>query len=469
MKYTVEMINFIRLKIRIFSNISKQVKKNRAFTLVELVVVLGILAILATVTLLVINPTELNRQARDAQRLSDLQTINSAIGLFQSYNYTLTGTANTVYISLPSNQADCSDLGLAALPAGWSYACKTSTNYRKIDSTGWIPVDFTQVQTSAGSLFAALPIDPTNTATGGLYYTYVKGSWALSAGIESAKFLADNATNDGGATTTRFEIGGGGDLVANGAWTAAAVEQTACGEGDTDGMVSYWKLDETSAGSVVDVMGANNGTNNGATINQTGQVEKAYSFDGGSDYISTFKFNSVNFTVSAWVKPSSLGSWMRVASQSDHNGAWVNSDFNLSMSPTGALSTEVFSNCGASSGGFDTEAVMNTVDWQYVVETYDGSTIKIYRNGVFLQSSSFLSRTACGQRSVLIGARWANNNEVDTTQYFNGLIDEAVIYNTALTGPAVSCAINDPDATIYDICKHYARGVAENPYCPYTP
>ncbi|MDD5547852.1 MAG: type II secretion system protein, partial [Candidatus Pacebacteria bacterium] len=198
-----------------FKNLVRQTqshaKGQASFTLVELVVVLGILAILATVTLLVINPTELNRQARDAQRLSDLQTINSAIGLFQSYNYTLTGTANTVYISLPSNQANCSDLGLPALPAGWTYACKTATNYRKIDSTGWIPVDFTQVQTSAGSLFAALPIDPTNTATGGLYYTYVKGSWALSAGIESAKFLADNATNDGGATTTRFEIGGGGD------------------------------------------------------------------------------------------------------------------------------------------------------------------------------------------------------------------------------------------------------------------
>ncbi|MDD5547876.1 MAG: type II secretion system protein, partial [Candidatus Pacebacteria bacterium] len=79
------------------SNRSSHAKGQASFTLVELVVVLGILAILATVTILVINPTELNRQARDAQRLSDLQTINSAIGLFQSYNYTLTGTANTVY------------------------------------------------------------------------------------------------------------------------------------------------------------------------------------------------------------------------------------------------------------------------------------------------------------------------------------------------------------------------------------
>ena len=45
------------------------------------------------------------------------------------------------------------------------------------------------------------------------------------------------------------------------------------------GMISYWKLDETSAGSVVDSVGSYPGTNNGATINQPGQVYTSYYFD----------------------------------------------------------------------------------------------------------------------------------------------------------------------------------------------
>ena len=37
-----------------------------------------------------------------------------------------------------------------------------------------------------------------------------------------------------------------------------------------EGLVSVWGLNETSAGAVVDSYGTNDGTNNGATINQTG-------------------------------------------------------------------------------------------------------------------------------------------------------------------------------------------------------
>jgi type IV pilus assembly protein PilA len=40
------------------------------FTLIELLIVIGVLAILATVVVLVLNPTEMFKQARDSQRLS---------------------------------------------------------------------------------------------------------------------------------------------------------------------------------------------------------------------------------------------------------------------------------------------------------------------------------------------------------------------------------------------------------------
>ncbi len=116
------------------------------------------------------------------------------------------GTHGDVYVSLPSAQADCSDLGLPVLSSG-SYHCSTSANYRNIDGTGWIPVNLASVQSSAGTLFSSLPIDPVNTVANGYYYTYIPGSWALSATMESEKYLAANAANDGGQKSTRFEIG----------------------------------------------------------------------------------------------------------------------------------------------------------------------------------------------------------------------------------------------------------------------
>ena len=183
--------------------------KIRAFTLIELLIVIGILAALATITLLVINPAQLVKQSRDANRITELNQINRALLLFQGFGGSAAamGTHGTVYVSLPATNSDCSDLSLPALGGGYVYACSTSANYRNIDGTGWIPVDLTSIQSQAGTLFANLPIDPVNTVTNGYYYTYVPGSWALSATMESDKYIADNAVNDGGQSSTRFETG----------------------------------------------------------------------------------------------------------------------------------------------------------------------------------------------------------------------------------------------------------------------
>ena len=57
---------------------------SKGFTLLELIIVIGILAILGTVSVLVLNPAQLFAQARDTTRIQDLQTMNSALGLYVS-------------------------------------------------------------------------------------------------------------------------------------------------------------------------------------------------------------------------------------------------------------------------------------------------------------------------------------------------------------------------------------------------
>jgi uncharacterized protein (TIGR02145 family)/prepilin-type N-terminal cleavage/methylation domain-containing protein len=202
------------------------------FTLIELLIVIAILAILATVTLLVINPAQMVKQSRDANRITEINQINKALLLYQSFGgSTSMGTHGDVYISLPSSNADCSDLGLPALSSG-SYHCATQANYRNIDGTGWIPVDLTSVQSSAGTLFSSLPIDPTNTVASDYYYTYIPGSWALSATMESEKYLTTTAVNDGGESDTRFEMGN--NLALNESLVAPPAPSWTCGDIITD-------------------------------------------------------------------------------------------------------------------------------------------------------------------------------------------------------------------------------------------
>jgi type II secretory pathway pseudopilin PulG len=81
------------LKQRLKKFLKRNSRGDASFTLIELVIVLGILAVLAVVVIIVLNPSEFLKQSRDSNRLSDLQTLNSAIGHYQADGNTSLGAS----------------------------------------------------------------------------------------------------------------------------------------------------------------------------------------------------------------------------------------------------------------------------------------------------------------------------------------------------------------------------------------
>jgi type IV pilus assembly protein PilA len=55
-------------------------RKNKGFTLIEILVVIGIIAILAAIVIVAINPSRQFAQARNSQRTSNVETLINAIG-----------------------------------------------------------------------------------------------------------------------------------------------------------------------------------------------------------------------------------------------------------------------------------------------------------------------------------------------------------------------------------------------------
>lgn len=181
--------------------------EKKGFTLIELLIVIGIIAILAAVTLVVLNPAEMLRKARDSQRLQDLDSLGSAISLY---------LAEVEDPKLDNNEADgfCrnDDEGKTNSQVWCSNSkagCNVNKDSRAVDGSGWVPINFTGL--SAGAPFGSLPVDPTNDAN--YYYAYAcddkNMTFELNAILESKYYreTKDYDKNDGGNKDDRYEKG----------------------------------------------------------------------------------------------------------------------------------------------------------------------------------------------------------------------------------------------------------------------
>jgi prepilin-type N-terminal cleavage/methylation domain-containing protein len=178
----------------------------RGFTLIELLIVIAILAILATVVLIVINPVQMFAQARDSQRIYDMNTLSNATALYLTT------------VSGPSLQGGGGTCGtnfwatVAGVTNPFTVSGAQIADYaRTVDGNGWVPVNFSSI--SGGSPISALPIDPTNTTT--YFYAYScdnTNKWfEFDSHMESTRYKNggpdDVEKTDGGNKDDFYEVG----------------------------------------------------------------------------------------------------------------------------------------------------------------------------------------------------------------------------------------------------------------------
>jgi prepilin-type N-terminal cleavage/methylation domain-containing protein len=180
------------------------ISQKKGFTLIELLVVIAIVAILAVVVVLTLNPAELLKQARDSNRISDLNTVKSAISIYLAdVAAPSLGAVGTCYLSASTTNS------LTSCGFQGTYATVVSSTNRGVTGGGWMPVTFSSI--SSGAPFGQLPVDPT--AGNAYVYRYVasttSNTFKLMATLESAKYLAAGsaASTDGGASSTAYEAG----------------------------------------------------------------------------------------------------------------------------------------------------------------------------------------------------------------------------------------------------------------------
>ena len=136
------------------------------FTLIELLLVIGIIAILASIVIVAINPTKQLGDARDAQRRSDVNTILNAV-----YQYAIDNNG-----ALPSS-----------IPTGLA-------NVQEVCETDSTDCDEVDLDILTGSYLVSIPEDPqvASAATGSDYMIYQSGGTNSRVTVYASTYEGDS-------------------------------------------------------------------------------------------------------------------------------------------------------------------------------------------------------------------------------------------------------------------------------------
>ncbi|MBK8738332.1 MAG: PQQ-binding-like beta-propeller repeat protein [Betaproteobacteria bacterium] len=197
------------------------------------------------------------------------------------------------------------------------------------------------------------------------------------------------------------------------------------------GLVSWWPGD----GSANDLRGGNNGTLQGSATFAAGNVQQAFSFaaNGHVDIPYNANLTTPQVTVAAWVNPASQQGPAAIVNRrtaADTAGYTLEQLFDRS----GLVLWRVF--VGGAPTAVVSTAALPLQAWTHVAGTFDGTTARLYFNGVEVGSAP-----AAGAIDPVSAAVQIGRNMV-TGEQFDGLIDEVAIFDRALSPAEIAATHN---------------------------
>ncbi|MBD3180679.1 hypothetical protein GF312_00200 [Candidatus Poribacteria bacterium] len=209
------------------------------------------------------------------------------------------------------------------------------------------------------------------------------------------------------------------------AWQSNITE----GQVVTDGLVSYWSFDESSidGATAKDVWGNNNGTIVGDPGIVEGMVGEALDFDGVDDYVDCGNDDSLNITeaitIEFWIFPRENAENRHVISR----GEWAAGGYWIQHSDPGNVGGLYFYMDGVYQNFIVPAGSSELNIWHHFLLTYDGSMVKSYKNGEFLNEANAEGTITEKDINFMI-SRYAGGD----LHHIDGIIDEVRVYNKAL-------------------------------------
>ena len=269
---------------------------------------------------------------------------------------------------------------------------------------------------------------------------------ADSSGVQSVQLRVDGANVGTPDTSSPYSAIWDSRAATNGSHTVSAVATDGVGNTATSANVTVtvsnnervaaYGFEEASGPTAVDSFNAFDGTISGATRVTTGRFGRALSFDGAGDSVvianSSGLTPTAGMTISAWVNPSALAAWRPVVAKErapfPTYGLYAS---NTSSRATARVGTTADLTTSATSAfGLNT--------WSHVAMTWNGTTLRLFVNGVQVASRTVTGALAAGTGQVRLGGDSLRG------EWFSGLIDEVRAYGRPLSASEITADMNAP-------------------------
>ncbi len=258
-------------------------------------------------------------------------------------------------------------------------------------------------------------------------------------------FVNDVLTVSHTDTTTPITVVGVAGIM-EGENGAATVKSTAAGL-----HLDNWKVTNLRAAD-------SKGSNHAAYVNDptrsvagalTGDADTAAQFDGVDDYVqaqvtTSIPVGATNRSVEAWFKTTSNATRQVIF----HYGTMADTQqFGLWIANSGTTMT-AWGFGGTNDKSFTMPYAVNDGAWHQVVQTYNGTTLTLYIDGVALATQAATRGTVMNSYGFGIGAVIETGNS-NSGGFFAGSIDEVSFYTTTLSQT--------------DVTNHYQLGTVTVP------
>ena len=215
-------------------------------------------------------------------------------------------------------------------------------------------------------------------------------------------------------------------------------------QADSDGirrsdLVSYWKLDDGSGATASDSIGGNDGTLvNGPEWTTSGKLGSALSFDGVDDRVDT----PLNIDQSPASSGVTMLMWVYPLSDSPGTHQVISSKYASYYWSVVREGGTWYVYTGENSRSTGLAVDVNT--WQHIAAVFEpGTDVRFFKNGHTMKIVPEIGYDIY-DANITIGSNPLGG------EYFDGIIDEVAVYDTALTWN--------------DITKLYSNSLAGHPY-----